>query len=89
MKFTERSSPYSLPLRAKYIIKPETFTVAQTHDPGPLLEGYLIYRVPSEVALLYHFRLPFFHDSSRKRVKDDRMIRYLPELIEHIERKIC
>ena len=89
MKFTERSSPYSLPLRAKYIIKPETFEVAQTHDPGPLLEGYSIYRVPSEVALLYHFRLPFFHDSSRKRVKDDRMIRYLPELIEHIERKIC
>ena len=89
MKFTERSSPYSLPLRAKYIIKPETFTVAQTHDPGPLLEGYSIYRVPSEVALLYHYRFPFFHDSSRKRVKDNRMIRYLPELINCIEQKIC
>ena len=42
MKFTERSSPYRLPRRAKYIIKPETFAVAKTHDPGQLLEGYSI-----------------------------------------------
>ena len=89
MKFTERSSPYSLPLRAKYIIKPETFTVAKTHGPGPPLEGYSIYRVPSRVALVYHYRFPFLYDSSRKRVKDDRMIRYLPELINRIEQRIC
>ena len=89
MKFTERSPPYRLPRRAKYIIKPETFAVVQTHYPGPLLKGYSIYSVPSEVALLYHYRFPFLHDSSGKRVKDDQMIRYLPELIERIEQRIC
>ena len=89
MKFTDRSSPYPLPRRAKYIIKPETFAVAQTHDPGQLLEGYSVYSVPSEVALLYHYRFPFFHDWSGKRVKDDRVIRYLPELLERIEQRIC
>ena len=89
MKFNERSSPYSLPLRAKYIIKPETFEVAQTHDPGQLLEDYSTYTVLARVALLYHYRFPFFHDSSRKRVKDNQMIRYLPELIDHIEQQIC
>ena len=89
MKLTERFSPYSLPLRAKYIIKPETFEVAQTHDPGQLLEGYSIYTVPSRVALVYHYRFPFLHDSSRKRVKDNRMIRYLPELFNRIEQQIC
>ena len=89
MKFTERSSPYHLPRRAKYIIKPETFAVAQTHDPGQLLKGYSIYSVPAKVALLYHYRFPFFYDRSGKRTKDHQMNRYLPELIDRIEQRIC
>ena len=89
MKFIEHSPPDPLTQRAKYIIKPEAFSVVQIHGPGQLLEGYSIYSVPAEVALLYHYRFPFLCDSSGKRVKDDRMIRYLPELIERIEQKIC
>ena len=89
MKFIKHSPPDPLTQRAKYIIKPETFSVVQIHGPGQLLEGYSIYSVPSEVALLYHYRFPFLRDSSGRTVKDDRMIRYLPELIERIEQKIC
>ena len=89
MKFIEHSLPDPLTQRAKYIIKPETFSIVQIHGPGQLLKGYSTYSVPSEVALLYHYRWPFLRDSSGKRVKDDRMIRYLPELIERIEQRIC
>ena len=88
MKFTERSPPLSLPHRAKLIIKPERFAIIVTHGHCKLLKGYSTYAVPSEVALLYHFRLPLFHNSE-KRIKDDRMIRYFPELIDHIEQRIC
>ena len=88
MKFTKQSPPYPLPKRAKLIIKPETFAQIAIHGPCQLLKGYSTYAVPSEVALLYHFRLPFLHNS-RKRIKDDQMIRYFPELIDHIEQRIC
>ena len=87
MKFTERSPPYPLPKRAKLIIKPETFAIIVTHGPCQLLKDYSTYRVPSDVALLYHFRLGL--GDSRKRVKDDRMVRYFPELIDRIEEQIC
>ena len=87
MKFTERSPPLSLPHRAKLIIKPETFAIIVTHGPCQLLKDYSTYRVPSDVALLYHFRLGL--GDSRKRVKDDRMVRYFPELIDRIEQQIC
>ena len=89
MKFTQRSLPYSLPRRAKYIIKPEAFAVVQTHTPGRLLKGYSTYSVPSEIALLYHYRLPILHDNSGEVVKDDRLTKYLPELIERIQQRIC
>ena len=87
MKFTERSPPSPLPYRAKLIIKPETFAIIVTHGPCQLLKGYSTYRVPSEVALLYHYRLGL--GDSRKRVKDDQMVRYFPELIDRIEEQIC
>ena len=89
MTFTERSLPYSLPRRAKYIIKPEAFAVIQTHTPGRLLKGYSTYSVPSEIALLYHYHLPILHDNSGEIVKDDRLTKYLPELIERIQQRIC
>ena len=89
MKFIEHSPPGPLTQGAKYTIKPETFSIVQVHGPGQLLNGYSTYSVPSEVALLYHYRLPFLCDSSGKRVKDDQMIKYLPELIERIEQWIC
>ena len=89
MKFTERSLPYSLPQRAKYIIKPEAFAVVQTHKPGKLLKGYSTYSVPSEIALLYHYRIPILHDNSGEIVKDDRLTEYFPELIERIQQRIC
>jgi len=89
MKFMEHSPPYPLTQRTKYIIKPETFSVVAAHVPSQLLKGYSTYTVPSDVALLYHYRLPFLSDGPGKQVKDDRMIRYLPELIEHIEQRIC
>ena len=88
MKFTKRSPPYPLPKRSKLIIKPETFAKIAIHGSCQLLKGYSTYAVPSEVALLYHYRLPFLHNSI-KRIKDDQMIRYFPELIDHIEQRIC
>ena len=89
MKFTERSPPNPLPKRAKLIIKPETFAIIVTHGLCQLLKDYSTYAVPSDVALLYHYRLRLRLGDSQNRVKDDRMLRYFPELIDRIEEQIC
>ena len=65
MTFTGQSAPFPIGRKSKFIIKPHTLAKVEIHSPGELLKGYSTYYVPSEIALLYHFRLPprYTHDN--------------------------
>ena len=88
MKFTDQTILFPFSKRSKFLIKPETFARMEIHKPRNLLKGFFTYQVPSEIALLYHYRLPSLHIPKNK-IKDNQMNRYLPELTARIKDWNC
>lgn len=88
MKFTDQTTPLPFSKRSKFLIKPETFARMGIHNPRNLLKGFSTYQVPSEIGLLYHYRLPPLHIPKSK-IKNNQMTRYLPELTARIKDRNC
>ena len=74
--------------RTKFIVKPTKFTRIRIHQPGKLQMGYSEYLVPHDTALLYHYRIPPLHVGTEI-PNDTTLMKYFPELIARIERRIC
>ena len=68
-----------------------SYTLAKVgiHSPGELLKGYYTYYVPSEIALLYHFRLPPRYTHNNVKDMDYKLAKYFPDLIARIEQRVC
>ena len=89
MTFTEQSAPFPIGKKSKFIIKPYTLAKVGIHSPGELLKGYYTYYVPSEIALLYHFRLPPRYTHNNVKDMDYKLAKYFPDLIARIEQRVC
>ena len=87
ISYTKRSHVFPRG-RTKFIVKPTKFTRIRIHQPGKLQIGYSEYLVPRDIALLYHYRKPPLHVGTEI-PNDTTLMKYFPELIARIERRMC
>lgn len=74
--------------RSKIIIKPPVTVRIGVHLPFEHLSGYSVYRVPSEVGLVHHYRFPALYEN-RAKSPDHRMNDFHSPLLTAVKQKFC
>lgn len=74
--------------RSKIIIKPPVTVRIGVHLPFEHLSGYSVYRVPSEVGLVHHYRFPALYEN-RAKSPDHRMKDFHSPLLTAVKQKFC